>query len=70
MKMVRRVGERGVVTIPKEARQALGILEGDLVEFEIYAVYPADDRPAPHRMVRSFAQSRPQPAKSTTEVLS
>ena len=38
MRFVKRVNERGVVTLPTEVREALGVDEGDIVEFEILGI--------------------------------
>lgn len=39
MKIVRKVGDKGQVTIPKEIRDVMDIEDGDIVEFEIVAVH-------------------------------
>ena len=39
MKIVRKVGDRGQVTIPKEVREVMEIHDGDIVEFELIAVH-------------------------------
>lgn len=38
MRFVKKVNERGVVTLPAEVREALGVDEGDIVEFEVLRV--------------------------------
>ena len=38
MRFVKKVSERGVVTLPTEIREALGVEDGDLVEFEVLRV--------------------------------
>lgn len=56
MRFVKKVSERGVVTLPTEIREALGVEDGDLVEFEVLRVVrkanpvsrpPAGTDPAP-----------------------
>jgi AbrB family looped-hinge helix DNA binding protein len=37
-RFVKRVGERGVVTLPTEVRDMLDVAEGDIVEFEVLRV--------------------------------
>lgn len=39
MKIIRKVGDKGQVTIPKEVRDVMDIEDGDIVEFEIVAVH-------------------------------
>ncbi len=38
MRFVKKVNERGVVTLPTEIREALGVEEGDIVEFEVLRI--------------------------------
>lgn len=38
MRFVKKVNERGVLTLPAEVREALGVDEGDIVEFEVLNV--------------------------------
>jgi AbrB family looped-hinge helix DNA binding protein len=38
MRFVKKVNERGVVTLPTEVREALGVEEGDIVEFEVLRI--------------------------------
>ena len=38
MRFVKKVNERGVVTLPTEVREALGVEEGDIVEFEVLGI--------------------------------
>lgn len=38
MRFVKKVNERGVVTLPAEIREALDVVEGDIVEFEVLGV--------------------------------
>ena len=45
MRFVKRVNERGNVTLPAEVRAVLGIGEGDIVELEVVQVL----RPRNHR---------------------
>lgn len=46
MRFVKRVNERGVVTLPTEVREALGVDEGDIVEFEILGIARKANAPA------------------------
>lgn len=39
MKVLKKVGDRGQVTIPKEIRELMEIDDGDIVEFEILAIH-------------------------------
>lgn len=38
MRFVKKVNERGTVTLPAEIREVLGVEEGDIVEFEVLGV--------------------------------
>lgn len=38
MRFLRKVGQRGSLTLPSELREVLSIDEGDLVEFEVVGV--------------------------------
>jgi bifunctional DNA-binding transcriptional regulator/antitoxin component of YhaV-PrlF toxin-antitoxin module len=38
MRFLRKVGQRGSLTLPTELREVLSIDEGDLVEFEVIGV--------------------------------
>lgn len=38
MRFVRKVNDRGVLTLPSEVREALDVDEGDIVEFEVLRV--------------------------------
>lgn len=38
MRFVKKVNERGVLTLPNDIREAMGVEEGDIVEFEILGV--------------------------------
>lgn len=46
MRFVRKVNDRGVLTMPTEIREALGVEEGDIVEFEVLGVIKKTDRKA------------------------
>lgn len=43
-RFVRRVYERGKITVPKEFRDLLEVEDGDMVEFEIYGVVKKSGR--------------------------
>jgi len=38
MRFVKRVSDRGNMTLPTELREALGIAVGDIVEFEVIGI--------------------------------
>ena len=38
MRFLRKVGQRGSLTLPSELREVLSIDEGDIVEFEVIGV--------------------------------
>ncbi|MEK6975348.1 MAG: AbrB/MazE/SpoVT family DNA-binding domain-containing protein [Candidatus Thermoplasmatota archaeon] len=38
MRFVRKVNDRGVLTLPSEVREALDVADGDIVEFEILRI--------------------------------
>ena len=38
MRFIRKIGTRGILTLPVELREVMDIAEGDLVEFELLAV--------------------------------
>lgn len=38
MRFLKRINDRGTVTLPSELREALDIESGDLVEFEVLGV--------------------------------
>lgn len=38
VRFVRKVSDRGVLTMPNEVREALDVQEGDIVEFEVLRV--------------------------------
>lgn len=46
LRFVRKVNDRGVLTLPTEIREALGVEEGDIVEFEVLGVVKKNGRPA------------------------
>ena len=46
MRFVRKVNDRGVLTLPTEIREALGVEEGDIVEFEVLGVVKKTGRKA------------------------
>jgi AbrB family looped-hinge helix DNA binding protein len=39
-KIIKKIGDRGQVTIPIEVRELLNIADGDILEFEIIAIHP------------------------------
>lgn len=64
MRFVKRVNERGVVTLPTEVREALGVDEGDIVEFEILGIARKANA-APKAPSSSASSSKPAAAKAT-----
>lgn len=38
MRFIKRILERGTITVPRDVREALGVDEGDIVEFEIVTI--------------------------------
>lgn len=38
MRFIKKILERGTVTIPSDVREALGVEEGDIVEFQIVRI--------------------------------
>lgn len=38
MRFVRKVNDRGVLTLPSEVREALDVDDGDIVEFEVLRI--------------------------------
>ena len=46
MRFLRKVGQRGSLTLPSELREVLSIDEGDLVEFEVIGVVRRSTKPA------------------------
>lgn len=38
MRFIKRILDRGTVTVPRDVREALGVDEGDIVEFEIVTI--------------------------------
>ena len=61
MRFVRKVNDRGVLTLPFEVREAMDVDEGDIVEFEILRVVKKAKTPS--------APSVPSPSKSTANPL-
>lgn len=46
MRFLRKVNERGVLTLPSEIREALDVGEGDIVEFEVLRVVKKSTSPS------------------------
>jgi AbrB family looped-hinge helix DNA binding protein len=51
MRFVRKVNDRGVLTLPSEVREALDVDDGDIVEFEVLRIVkkgkPSVGKPSP-----------------------
>ncbi len=60
MRFVKRVNERGVVTLPNEVREALGVEEGDIVEFEVLRIARKSDAKS-----NKGAAAAPTPTEAT-----
>lgn len=43
MRILRKIGDKGQMTIPKEVRDLLGIEQGDVVQLEVVAVYTPEN---------------------------
>lgn len=56
MRFLRKVGQRGSLTLPSELREVLSIDEGDIVEFEVIGVVRRTDRST------SFPSPAPSPS--------
>lgn len=55
MRFVKKVNERGVVTLPAEVREALGVDEGDIVEFDVLGVVKKKGQTTPTRFAAEVA---------------
>ncbi len=62
MRFVKRISERGNVTLPNDLREALEIDEGDLVEFEVLGVLKKGRHAGPMKG-RAPSSSAPAPSK-------
>ncbi|HUR61089.1 MAG TPA: AbrB/MazE/SpoVT family DNA-binding domain-containing protein [Candidatus Thermoplasmatota archaeon] len=60
MRFVKKVNDRGVLTLPTEVREALGVEEGDIVEFEVLGVVKKGT-------VRAPSTSTPSPKESSAQ---
>ncbi|MEK6986287.1 MAG: AbrB/MazE/SpoVT family DNA-binding domain-containing protein [Candidatus Thermoplasmatota archaeon] len=49
MRFVRKISDRGVLTIPTEVREALDVGDGDIVEFEVLRVVKAKSATNPNQ---------------------
>lgn len=47
MRFVKKISERGVLTLPSDIREALEVEEGDIVEFEVLAVVKRNRKKTP-----------------------
>lgn len=47
MRFIKKILERGTITIPTDVREALGVEEGDIVEFQILRIVKRSDEPSP-----------------------
>jgi bifunctional DNA-binding transcriptional regulator/antitoxin component of YhaV-PrlF toxin-antitoxin module len=44
MRFIKRVSDRGTVTLPSDVRRALDVDEGDIIEFDIISIVRRKDR--------------------------
>lgn len=56
MRFIKRVSERGVLTLPTEIREALDVQDGDLVEFEVLRVVKKANGSAPSPPIASLRE--------------
>lgn len=70
MRFIKKIVERGNVTIPSDVREALEIDEGDIVEFEIVSVVRRTDRDADDATPPTDAATRssPRPTPTATDL--
>jgi AbrB family looped-hinge helix DNA binding protein len=45
MRFIKKILERGTVTVPSDVREAIGVEEGDIVEFQIIRVVKRSGEP-------------------------
>jgi AbrB family looped-hinge helix DNA binding protein len=45
MRFIKKILERGTITIPSDVREAMGVDEGDIVEFQIVRIVKRSDEP-------------------------
>lgn len=64
MRFVKKVNERGVLTLPAEVREALGVDEGDIVEFEVLNVIKKKGGNAEPQTIRTEVHDEPHDAHS------
>jgi AbrB family looped-hinge helix DNA binding protein len=68
VRFVKKITDRGVLTLPTEIREALNVAEGDIVELEVLRVIKkiqAADRPSPAPSLPSALPSPTFPAEAT-----
>ena len=63
MRFVKKVNERGVVTLPAEVREALGVDEGDIVEFDVLGVVKKKGQETPTRFTAAVASDDETPTR-------
>lgn len=67
LRFIKKIGERGIVTLPSDVRLALGLGEGDIVELELVSVVRRAEKAPPAGPVPAAAPdpspaARPAPA--------
>lgn len=70
MRFIKKILERGTITIPSDVREALGVEEGDIVEFQVLRVVKrhgseAEPKASTTRAAKVSAQT-PPPTKSVS----
>lgn len=46
MRFIKKILERGTITVPSDVREALGVEEGDIVEFQVLRIVKRSDSAA------------------------
>ncbi|HUR25815.1 MAG TPA: AbrB/MazE/SpoVT family DNA-binding domain-containing protein [Candidatus Thermoplasmatota archaeon] len=59
LRFVKKITDRGVLTLPTEIREALNVAEGDIVEFEVLRVIKKTAHPAQPSIHGSISQPVP-----------
>lgn len=70
MRFIKKILERGTITIPSDVREALGVEEGDIVEFQVLRVvkrHGSEAEPkAPATRAAKVSAQAPPPAKNVS----
>ena len=65
MRFIKKILERGTITIPSDVREAVGVEEGDIVEFQIIRIVKRSDE---NHSDSPAASSAPIPPASKTQI--